>query len=102
VIPPDTTLVEQPAVRTLAWILTAEKAHRRRTGRFGSFSELVRSRDLPLPQAASPDGFERRGYRFTVRTTEEGFRAEARPLGPEGARAFYVDEAGYVLVEDDE
>jgi len=98
VIPPH-TMAEQPAVRTLAWILTAEKAHHRRAGRFGSFSEIVGARDLPLEQVPSGDGFTRRGYRFTVRTTDEGFRAEAHPLTPDG-RAFYVDEAGYVLADD--
>jgi len=98
VIPPHTA-AEQPAVRTLAWILTAEKAHHRRTGRFGSFSEIVGARDLPLEQAPGSDGFSRRGYRFTVRTTDEGFRAEAQPQTSDG-RAFYVDEAGYVLILD--
>jgi len=85
-------------VRTLAWILTAEKAHHRRTGRFGSFEELVHGRDLPLG-SASGDGFERAGYRFTVKVTDAGFRADALPRTPDG-RAFYVDEAGYVLPED--
>jgi len=97
VIPPHSA-AERPAVRTLAWILTAEKAHHRRTGRFGSFEELVHGRDLPLG-SASGDGFERAGYRFTVKVTDAGFRADALPRTPDG-RAFYVDEAGYVLPDD--
>ena len=97
---PKHTLVEQPAVRTLAWILAAQKSHHRRTGGYGSFAELVRGRDLPLPPGSvSGDGFDRRGYRFVVKKTEEGFRADAQPLTPDGGRPFSVDEAGVVLPE---
>jgi serine/threonine-protein kinase len=91
---------EKPAVYGLAWILSAQKAHLERTGRYGSLSELVQAGDLPtVEQNASGDGFTRRQYRFTIRASGDRFRADARPLAPRG-RAFYVDEAGYVLVDN--
>ena len=54
--------------------------------------------DLPLGGGWTGDGFTRRQYRFTVRATGDSFRAGAQPLA--GGRAFYVDDAGYVLVAD--
>jgi serine/threonine protein kinase len=91
---------ERPAVMGLRWILVAEKAHHRRTGRYGSLEELVRSGDLPLRQMPPGGVFERNGYRFTVKASGGSFRADARPLAP-GRRAFYVDDNGYVLAADE-
>jgi hypothetical protein len=86
-------------VRALAWILSAQNAHYRRTGSYGTLDQLVRSGDLPLDGQRSGDGFVRRQYRFTVTAAGDGFRAEARPLSPRG-RPFYVDDAGFVLVDE--
>jgi hypothetical protein len=97
---PRHTPAEQPAVRTLAWILSAQSAHNRRTGRYGTLDELVASGDLPLNGPRSDDGFVRREYRFTVSGAGGSFRADAHPLSPRG-RPFYVDDAGFVLVADD-
>ena len=91
---------EQPAVRTLAWILSAEKAHIRRTGRYGTLEELIAAGDFPLTGPRRADGFDRRQYRFAITASGEEFRADATPLSPRG-RAFYVDENGYVLEADD-
>jgi serine/threonine protein kinase len=96
-IPPHSP-AEQPAVRALAWILSAQNAHHRRTGSYGSLDELVKSGDLPLSGARTEDGFVRRQYSFTITAAGDTFRAEARPLAPRG-RAFYVDDNGFVLVE---
>ncbi len=90
---------EQPAVRALAWILSAQKAHRRRTGRYGTLDELVKAGDLPLRGERTGDGFVRQQYRFTVTAAGNTFRAEAQPLSPAG-RAFYTDDSGFVLVDD--
>jgi hypothetical protein len=98
-IPRDTRPAEQPAVRALAWILSAEKAHLQRTGRYGTLSELVDSGDLPLTGQRTADSFDRRQYRITISAAGEAFRADARPLSPLG-RPFYVDENGYVLHAD--
>jgi hypothetical protein len=87
-------------VATLAWILQAQTAHLRRTGRYGSLPELVDSGDLPLNVERSDDGFVRRQYRFTVAASGQSFRADAQPLAPRG-RAFYTDDSGFVLVADD-
>jgi hypothetical protein len=97
---PRHTPAEQPAVRTLAWILSAQKAHNRRTGRYGTLDELVASGDLPLSGPRTDDGFVRRQYRITVSAAGNTFRADAHPLSPRG-RPFYVDDAGFVLVADD-
>jgi hypothetical protein len=86
-------------VRALAWILSAQNAHFRRTGRYGSLRELVDSGDLPLTGEWSDDGFVRRQYRFSVTASGRSFRADAQPLDPLG-RAFYTDDSGFVLVAD--
>jgi hypothetical protein len=91
---------EQPAVRALAWILSGQKAHFRRAGRYGTLEELVAAGDLPLTGQRTSDGFDRKQYRFTVTATGEEFRADATPLSARG-RAFYVDDNGYVLEADD-
>ena len=90
---------EQPAVRALAWILSAQKAHLRRAGRYGTLDELVKAGDLPLRGERSGDGFVRKQYRYTVTASGDTFRAQAQPLSPEG-RAFYTDDSGFVLVDD--
>jgi hypothetical protein len=86
-------------VRALAWILSAQNAHHKRTGSYGTLDELVESGDLPLAGTRTRDGFVRRQYRFTVTGQGDAFRADARPLTPLG-RAFYVDDAGFVLVAE--
>jgi hypothetical protein len=86
-------------VRALAWILSAQKAHLRRTGRYGTLDELVKAGDLPLRGERTGDGFVRQQYRFTVTAAGNTFRAEAQPLSPAG-RAFYTDDSGFVLVDD--
>ena len=91
---------EQPAVRALAWILSAQKAHFRRAARYGTLEELVAAGDLPLTGPRTSDGFDRKQYRFTITPSGEEFRADARPLSARG-RAFYVDDNGYVLEADD-
>jgi hypothetical protein len=96
---PRHTAAETPAVRALAWILSAQNSHFRRTGRYGTLRELVASGDLPLTGEWTDDGFARRGYRFTVTAPGKSFRADARPLSPRG-RAFYTDDSGFVLVAD--
>ena len=98
-IPPHAP-TEKPAVYGLAWILSAQKAHFGRTGRYGTLSELIEAGDLPsLAGEWSGDSFTRRQYRFTVRANGDRFRADAQPLAPRG-RAFYVSDSGYVLVTD--
>ena len=91
---------EQPAVRGLAWILSAQNAHMKRSGRYGTLSELIAAGDLPLTGGRTSDAFERRAYRFTISASGEEFRADAVPLAPRG-RAFYVDDNGFVLEADE-
>jgi hypothetical protein len=86
-------------VRALAWILSAQNGHLRRTGRYGTLDELVKAGDLPLRGERSEDGFVRQQYRFTISASGDTFRAEARPLSPAG-RAFYTDDSGFVLVDE--
>ena len=97
-IPPHLP-AEQPAVRALARILSAQKAHRRRTGRYGTLDELVKADDLPLTARRSENGWVRQQYRITVTAAGNTFRAEAQPLSPAG-RAFYTDDSGFILLDD--
>jgi hypothetical protein len=98
--PRDTRRPEIPAVRGLLWILGAQKAHFSRTGAYGTLEELVASGDLAYTGPRSTNGFDRKEYRFTITSSGDEFRADARPLSARG-RAFYVDDNGFVLVADD-
>jgi serine/threonine protein kinase len=96
--PRDLAPMEMPAVATLRWMMNAEEAYNRKNGRYGSLTELVHSQAMPMPRdvAVSNSSFMRRGYRFELALTSDGYRATATPTAP-GVRPFVGDDSGYIL-----
>jgi hypothetical protein len=89
--------MEQPAVATLRWLMNAEETYRRKKGQYASLRQLVESGDLPAPHTLSigDRSFNRKGYRFEVSPTADGFNASATPMAP-GVRPFVGDDTGYI------
>jgi hypothetical protein len=94
-IPRGVTLAERPAVGTLLHLHSVEEAHHRRTGRYGTLSELQAAGLLVLDVSLDGAGFKRKGYTFSVMVDGDGYRAEAVPQAPIG-RSFLVDDTGKV------
>jgi serine/threonine protein kinase len=96
--PRDLAPMERPAVATLRWVMNAEEAYNRKGGRYGNLKELVQSQAMPMPRdvAVSANSFVRRGYRFELALTSDGYRVTATPMAP-GVRPFVGDESGYIL-----
>jgi serine/threonine-protein kinase len=95
-VPRDLAPFERPAAATLFHLLAAERAYHRTNGRYGGLHDLHAAGLVRLDVPIGADGFRRARYHFTMKVEADGFRAEARPLSPEG-RPFYVDESGYIL-----
>jgi hypothetical protein len=91
---------ERPGVSVLAWINVAQQSFFKANNRYGTPAEL-RQAGLFRPDVAVADNgsFERKGYRFQVTASGASYRASAQPLGPD-TRAFYVDENGFVMVDE--
>ena len=87
--------VERPAVATLRHVIDAEEAYFRKTNHYGPLTELAKAGTLFLDVPLQPSGFVRRGYRFEMQTTAEGFRVTAAPLTP-GSRPFVGDDSGII------
>lgn len=96
--PRDLAPMERPAVATLRWVMNAEEAYNRKGGRYGNLKELVQSQAMPMPRdvAVSANSFVRRGYRFELSLTSDGYRVTATPMAP-GVRPFVGDDSGYIL-----
>jgi serine/threonine-protein kinase len=97
--PPGTTLLERPAVGTLLHLHQAEEAFHRKNGRYGSPRELAEAGFLRLDVPVSAEGFRRARYVFRVTAGADAYRADAVPFGA-SARAFMVDDSGYVRLPD--
>jgi eukaryotic-like serine/threonine-protein kinase len=95
--PRDLAPMEMPAVATLRWLMNAEETYRRKKGQYASLRQLVESGDLPAPRALSMGdrSFNRKGYRFELSLSADGFNASATPMAP-GVRPFVGDDSGYI------
>jgi serine/threonine protein kinase len=95
--PRDLAPMEMPAVATLRWLMNAEEAYRRKKGQYASLRQLVESGELPAPRSLTMGerSFSRKGYRFEVGVTADGFNASATPMAP-GVRPFVGDDSGYI------
>jgi hypothetical protein len=86
---------ERPAVATLRHLITFQEAFHRRQGRYGSLGELVQTAGLRLDVPVQANGFQRRGYRFELTPSEDGFQVTAIPNAP-GPRPFIGDDSGII------
>ncbi len=87
--------VERPAVATLRHVIDAQEAYYRKTNHYGQLAELAKAGTLFLDVPLQAAGFVRRGYRFEIQTTTDGFRVSAVPLTP-GSRPFLGDDSGII------
>jgi hypothetical protein len=92
--PRSLTPLEHPAVATLRYLITFEEAFHRKQGRYASLAEL-QAQGLRIDVPVAGNGFQRKGYRFELRVTDDGFEASALPLGP-GPRPFLGDDSGII------
>jgi len=86
---------ERPAVATLRHVIDAEEAYYRKANRYGPLPELAKAGTLFLDVPLQASGFVRRGYRFEMQTTADGFHVTAVPLTP-GSRPFIGDDSGII------
>jgi eukaryotic-like serine/threonine-protein kinase len=93
--PRGITSRERPAVAVLRHLINAEEAFHKKNERYGELEELRRAGVLFLDVPSSGGTFTRRDYRFELTAEDDGFRALATPLSPEG-RPFVGDDSGYI------
>jgi hypothetical protein len=98
-IPRDVAPGERPAIMTLAWIMHAQSAYHRTSGRYGTLQELRQAGLLRLDVPVREGHFERRGYAFQLKGGPQDYRVDATPVGGAG-RPAYVDDNGFVLFDE--
>jgi serine/threonine protein kinase len=97
---PRHSLAERPAVGMLFYLMSAEEALKKRTGRYGNFNELAAQRALFLDVTHKPSSFQRKGYQFELTLEDDGFQINATPTSP-GRRQFVVDDGGIIRAGGD-
>jgi hypothetical protein len=87
--------VEAPAISIVRHIMNAQGLYNKKNGRYASIAELTSARILPLDVPVNGNAFERKGYRFEVEASGDGFKVLAIPKAT-GPRPFIGDESGYI------
>lgn len=91
-VPADLAGPERKAAWALMNIIGLQAVHHRRTGRYGTFQEV-----LPV-RVGSPDRFNKDGYRFELKLDDGGFTVMATSLA---GRALIADDSGFVRYADE-
>jgi serine/threonine-protein kinase len=91
-VPQDLTAQEKRAAVVLLNLRGLQEVHKRRAGSYGNFKEF-----MPVP-VASPERFDRAGYRFELKLEDDGFTIMATSMS---GRALLVDDTGYVRYVED-
>lgn len=91
---------ERPAVAALRHVMNAEEAYKRKTGRYGSLTDMSRTQALLMDVPLQDRSFVRRGYRFELELESDGYRLMATPASP-GTRPFVGDDSGIIRAEVD-
>jgi len=86
-------LAELSAIKTLRYLMDNQEAFHRKSGRYGTFADLLGRTPLDVPHSA--DSFQRRGYRYGLEVTSDGYKMTAMPVQP-GPRPFVGDDSGYI------
>ena len=68
-------------------------------GRYGTLQELSQAACCAWTSRSQNGVFERKGYRFQLKGGPQEFRVDATPLSA-GPRPFYVDDNGYVILDE--
>jgi eukaryotic-like serine/threonine-protein kinase len=90
---------ERPAVAALRHVMNAEEVYKRKTGRYGSLTDMSRSQALLMDVPLQDRSFARRGYRFELELESDGYRLTATPTNP-GPRPFLGDDSGFIREVD--
>jgi hypothetical protein len=90
--------IEAPAIATLRHIISAEEAFKKQTGRYGTLAEMAAGHTLFVDEPLQGGGFRRKGYKFELQLTGDGFRAMALPQMA-GPRSFVGEDSGYISEE---
>ena len=93
--PRDLAPAERPAVAALRHVMNAEEAYQRKTGRYGTLSEMARAQSLLMDVPMQDRSFSRRGYHFELELESSGYRLVANPVSP-GTRPFVGDDSGFI------
>ena len=80
--------------------MNAEEVHKRKTGHYGTLTDMQRSQSLVMDVQLQDRSFVRRGYRFELELESDGYKLMATPSSP-GPRPFVGDDSGYIRAEVD-
>ena len=84
---------ELAAIKTLRYVIDNQEAFHRKNSRYGTLLDLFGRTPLDVPH--NGDSFQRRGYRFNLEVTGDGFKISAMPVQP-GPRPFLGDDSGII------
>ncbi len=84
---------ELAAIKTLRYVIDNQEAYHRKNGRYGSLLDVFGRSPLDVPH--NGDSFQRRGYRYNLEVTSDGFKITAMPVQP-GPRPFLGDDSGII------
>ena len=84
---------ELAAIKTLRYIIDNQEAFHRKNGRYGTLLDLFGRTPLDVPH--NGDSFQRRGYRFNLEVTGDGFKVTAMPVQV-GPRPFTGYDSGII------
>jgi len=84
---------ELAAIKTLRYIIDNQEAFHRKNGRYGTLLDLFGRNPLDVPH--NGDSFQRRGYRYNLEVTSDGYKVTAMPVQV-GPRPFTGYDSGII------
>jgi len=84
---------ELAAIKTLRYIIDNQEAFHRKNGRYGTLLDLFGRNPLDVPH--NGDSFQRRGYRYNLEVTGDGYKVTAMPVQV-GPRPFTGYDSGII------
>jgi len=96
--PKATSASEHGAFVVLRRVANAENQFEKRTGHYGTLSDLVKGGILPLDVPYTSTGFAHRDFRYELTVQPDGYRLAAIPQS--GGPGWIVDDTGYIRRPD--
>jgi len=84
---------ELAAIKTLRYVIDSQEAYHRKNGRYGNLLDLFGRTPLDVPH--NGDSFQRRGYRYNLEVTGDGYKVTAMPVQV-GPRPFTGYDSGII------
>jgi len=91
--PRPNSVNELAAIKTLRYIIDNQEAYHRKNGRYGNLIDLFGRTPLDVPH--NGDSFQRRGYRYNLEMTSDGYKVMAIPVQV-GPRPFTGYDSGII------